>query len=88
MVRAFSLMLQTLEGAIVRKAVHTLREHGFETAAFIADGLLVRPTSAPFAAGQVSQALAEALAAVTDRVREALGVYVVMECEHAIRACD
>lgn len=45
MVREFSLMLQTLEGAIVRKAVQTLREHGFETAAFIADGLLVRPTT-------------------------------------------
>ena len=74
-VRELSLMLQTLEAAIVRCAVGTLGEHGFETGGFLADGLLVRPLRA-------DAALDRALTAVGTAVREALGVSVVMECEH------
>ena len=77
-VRELSLMLQTLEAAIVRCAVGTLGEHGFETGAFIADGLLVRPLRG-------NAELNRALTAVSRAVREALGVSVVMECEHSIR---
>ena len=77
-VRELSLMLQTLEAAIVRCAVGTLGEHGFETGGFLADGLLVRPLRA-------DAALDRALTAVGTAVREALGVSVVMECEHSIR---
>ena len=71
-------MLQTLEAAIVRCAVGTLGEHGFETGGFIADGLLVRPLRA-------DAALDRALKAVSTAAREALDVSVVMECEHSIR---
>jgi len=77
-VRELSLMLQTLEAAIVRCAVGTLGEHGFETGGFLADGLLVRPLRA-------DAALDRALKAVSTAVREALGLSVVMECEHSIR---
>ena len=77
-VRELSLMLQTLEAAIVRCAVGTLGEHGFETGGFLADGLLVRPLRG-------NAALDRALTAVSRAVREALGVSVVMECEHSIR---
>jgi len=77
-VRELSLMLQTIEAAIVRCAVTTLAKHGFETGAFLADGLLVRPL-------QANTALNSALEAVSKAVRGALGVSVVMECEHSIR---
>ena len=77
-VRELSLMLQTLEAAIVRCAVGTLGEHGFETGGFIADGLLVRPLRADVE-------LDRALTAVSTAVREALDMSVVMECEHSIR---
>ena len=77
-VRELSLMLQTLEAAIIRYAVGTLGEHGFETGAFLADGLLVRPLRADVE-------LDRALTAVSTAVREALGLSVVMECEHDIR---
>jgi len=77
-VRELSLMLHTSEAAIVRCAVRTLGEYGFETGAFLADGLLVRPLRA-------DAALVRALKAVSTAVREAWGLSVVMECEHDIR---
>ena len=77
-VRELSLMLHTIEAAIVRCAVRTLGEYGFETGAFLADGLLVRPLRA-------DAALVRALKAVSTAVREAWGLSVVMECEHGIR---
>jgi hypothetical protein len=70
--------LHTIEAAIVRCAVRTLGEYGFETGAFLADGLLVRPLRA-------DAALVRALKAVSTAVREAWGLSVVMECEHGIR---
>ena len=76
-VRELSLMLHTLEAAIVRRAVGTLGEHGFETGAFLADGLLVRSRQGV----RDKAALDRALEAVTAAVGEALGVRVIMECE-------
>ena len=93
-VRELSLMLQTLEAAVVRCAVGTLDEHGFEAGAFLADGLLVRSKQGV----RDNAALERALGAVTAAVGEALGVGVIMECEKwwsdasgprvCVRACE
>ena len=59
--RELSLMLQTLEAAIVRCAVGTLGERGFETGAFLADGLLVRPLRADAALDRALTAVGTAV---------------------------
>ena len=82
-VRELSLMLQTLEAAILRCAVDTLSEHGFETGAFIADGLLVRATTRPT---QAQAALDGALEAVTAAVREAAEREAAVAVERAREA--
>ena len=85
-VRELSLMLQTVEGAMLREAVLALVEQGYETGALIADGLLARKKKAPPAGTfSTAAALQTAIAAVERRVRERLGVVVEMGCEHAAR---
>ena len=75
-----SLMLQRLEAEMLRVAVPVLHEHGFEVGAFIADGLLVRPTRA-----DATSKLTAALAAIEKRIRAELEVTATMEIEHGLR---
>ena len=86
-VRELSLMLQTIEGAMLRLAVRVLGEQGYETGALIADGLLARRTHSGLANSFTTvEALRKVTAAVEQRIRDEFGIMVEMGCEHA--ACE
>jgi hypothetical protein len=80
-VREMALMLQRLEAEMLRVAVPVLRMNDFEVGAFIADGLLVRPTRV---VNGVNARLQNVLDAVQARIQAELHVTATMEIEHKI----
>ena len=81
-VRELSLLMQTVEGAILRLTADTLRLHGYEVAALIADGLLCRRVAFLSTGLTSQQALSAAIAAVELHTREQLRVDITLEIEH------
>ena len=85
-VRQLSLMLQAIEGAMLRVAVRVLGTNGFETGALIADGLLACKTHGP-ASGNNDKSFptptVEALRTVTDAVERAIGIELGIVCKMA-----
>jgi len=82
-VREMSLMLQTLETAMLAEAVRSFDKAGIETVALIADGLLVRPRG-DMDADAANAAVSSACSRAQADILAALSVGVVLDVERPI----
>ena len=82
-VREMSLMLQTLETAMLAEAVRSLNLADIETVALIADGLLVRPRR-KMDTEAANLAVSNACVRARHDISEALSVDVSLDVERCI----
>ena len=83
-IRELSLLLQTVEGSVLRVASATLAVDGFEVGALIADGLMCRLNRAAHNM-QHEHAISATVTAIEQRVYSELGVAISLEVEHEAR---